>query len=36
MYEEAPIYKDVIGLVIAARPDSIKNEVLDYLQELSS
>jgi radical SAM protein (TIGR01212 family) len=25
----------VIGLVVATRPDSIKNEVLDYLQELA-
>ena len=35
MYEEALSHKDVIGLVIATRPDSIKDEVLDYLQELS-
>ena len=35
MYEEALAHKDVIGLVIATRPDSIKDEVLDYLQELS-
>ena len=36
MYEEALAHKDVIGLVIATRPDSIKDEVLDYLQELSA
>ena len=35
MYEEALSHKDVIGLVIATRPDSIKDEVLDYLEELS-
>ena len=35
MYEEALSHQDVIGLVIATRPDSIKNEVLDYLEELS-
>ena len=36
MYEEALAHKDVIGLVIATRPDSVKDEVLDYLQELSA
>jgi len=35
MYEEALLHEDVIGLVIATRPDSIKDEVLDYLEELS-
>ena len=35
MYEEALSHKDVIGLVIATRPDSIKDDVLDYLQYLS-
>jgi len=35
MYEEALFHEDVIGLVIATRPDSIKDEVLDYLEELS-
>jgi len=35
MYEEALSHKDVIGLVVATRPDSIKDEVLDYLQELA-
>ena len=36
MYEEALSHPDVIGLVIATRPDSIKDEVLDYLQGLAS
>jgi radical SAM protein (TIGR01212 family) len=36
MYEEALDHEDVIGLVIATRPDSIKDEVLDYLQELAA
>ena len=36
MYEEALQHPDVIGLVIATRPDSIKDEVLDYLEELAS
>ena len=36
MYEEALSHTDVIGLVIATRPDSIKDEVLDYLEELAS
>jgi radical SAM protein (TIGR01212 family) len=36
MYEEALLHDDVIGLVIATRPDSIKDEVLDYLQELAA
>lgn len=35
MYKEALSHKDVIGLVIATRPDSIKDDVLDYLQYLS-
>ena len=35
MYEEALSHKDVIGLVIATRPDSIKDNVLDYLQNLA-
>ena len=35
MYEEALAHKDVIGLVIATRPDCIKDEVLDYLEELA-
>ena len=36
MYEEALSHPDVIGLVIATRPDCIKDEVLDYLEELAS
>ena len=36
MYEEALSHSDVIGLVVATRPDSIKDEVLNYLQELAS
>ena len=36
MYEEALSHPDVIGLVIATRPDCIKDEVLDYLQELAA
>ena len=35
MYEEALAHEDVIGLVIATRPDCIKDEVLDYLEELA-
>ena len=33
-YNEALKHKDVIGLVIATRPDCISNDVLDYLQQL--
>jgi len=36
MYEEALAHEDVIGLVIATRPDCIKDEVLDYLEELAA
>ena len=36
MYKEALAHEDVIGLVIATRPDSIKDEVLDYLQGLAA
>ena len=36
MYKEALSHPDVIGLVIATRPDSIKDEVLDYLEELAA
>ena len=36
MYEEALAHEDVIGLVIATRPDSIKDEVLDYLEGLAA
>ncbi len=35
MYEEALSHEDVIGLVIATRPDCIKDEVLEYLEELA-
>ena len=34
MYEEALEHKEVIGLVIATRPDCIKDDVLDYLESL--
>ena len=34
MYEEALEHKQVIGLVIATRPDCIKDDVLDYLESL--
>lgn len=34
LYEEAIEHKEVIGLVIATRPDCLTNEILDYLQEL--
>ena len=36
MYEEALEHEDVLGLVIATRPDSIKDEVLDYLEVLAN
>ena len=36
MYEEALSHPDVIGLVIATRPDCIKDEVLDYLEGLAA
>ena len=36
IYLEALEHDNVIGLVIATRPDSIKNEVLDFLEELAS
>lgn len=35
MYEEALSHQDVIGLVIATRPDCIEDDVLDYLEELA-
>ena len=35
MYEQALEHEDVLGLVIATRPDSIKDEVLDYLENLA-
>jgi len=36
MYEEALDHEDVIGLVVATRPDCIKDDVLDYLEELAA
>jgi len=35
LYEEALAHEEVIGLVIATRPDCVTVEILDYLQELS-
>lgn len=35
LYEEALRHPEVIGLVIATRPDCVTNEILDYLQRLS-
>jgi radical SAM protein (TIGR01212 family) len=35
LYEEALSHPEVIGLVIATRPDCLTGEILDYLQELS-
>ena len=35
MYQEALAHPMVIGLVIATRPDSISDDVLDYLQDLA-
>ena len=35
LYEEALSMEDVVGLAIATRPDSISDEVLDYLAELN-
>ncbi|HET6558139.1 MAG TPA: TIGR01212 family radical SAM protein [Prolixibacteraceae bacterium] len=35
LYAEALNHPDVIGLVIATRPDCLTNEILDYLQLLS-
>lgn len=34
-YEEALVVDDVVGLVIATRPDCVSDEVLDYLQQLN-
>ena len=36
MYKEALSHPDVIGLVIATRPDCINDNVLDYLEELAN
>jgi radical SAM protein (TIGR01212 family) len=35
LYTEALSVPDVVGLIIATRPDCLSDEVLDYLQELS-
>lgn len=35
LYEEALAYEEVIGLVIATRPDCVTTEILDYLQMLA-
>jgi hypothetical protein len=35
LYEEALAHPEVIGLVIATRPDCLTLEILDYLQELA-
>lgn len=35
LYEEALATPDVVGLVIATRPDCVSEEVLDYLAEVS-
>lgn len=35
LYEEALAHEEVIGLVIATRPDCVSAEILDYLQELA-
>lgn len=35
LYEEALAHPQVIGLVLATRPDCLPDEVLDYLQQLS-
>ena len=35
MYEEALRVEDVVGIVIGTRPDSVSDELLDYLEELN-
>jgi uncharacterized protein len=35
MYEEAIKVPDIIGIVIATRPDCLNNEILDYFQKLA-
>lgn len=35
LYEEVLTYKDVVGINIATRPDSITDECLDYLEDLN-
>ncbi len=34
-FEEVLTYKDVVGISIATRPDSIEPDVMDYLEDLS-
>lgn len=36
LYEEALAVEDVLGIVVGTRPDCVSNDVLDYLQSLSS
>lgn len=36
LYEEALAVEDVLGIVVGTRPDCMSNDVLDYLQSLSS
>jgi radical SAM protein (TIGR01212 family) len=36
LYAEALAVSDVVGLIVATRPECLSDEVLDYLQELSS
>ncbi len=36
LYQEALAHPEVIGLVIATRPDCLTPEILDYIQELAS
>lgn len=36
LYQEALQHPKVIGLVVSTRPDSVTNELLDYLAELST
>lgn len=36
IYTDALSVKDVVGLIVATRPDCLSNDVLDYLQELDS
>lgn len=35
LYAEALSVSDVVGLIVATRPDCLSDEILDYLQELS-
>lgn len=36
LYDEALSVDDVVGIVIATRPDCVSDQLLDYLQELNS